>query len=269
MPELPEVEAVCRKLRAEAAGSRIVQMRIERPGIVKPFQPAVIERAVAGRTLQAVERRGKNILLWLDSGEALHVHLRMTGNLYVIPDVRFRPTAARVWWELEGGRGLIFEDSRALGRIRLLQANEVDVVLKDVGMEPFSADFTPAYWIEQAARSRKPAKLFLMDQRYVAGLGNIYVAEALFRARVHPRRPVNALRRARLAALHEAIREVLLEAVDSAVAAYNQPGRFVEGEAFSCAVYGREGKPCVRCNCKIKRIVQGGRSTFFCSRCQR
>ncbi|MBI4902976.1 MAG: bifunctional DNA-formamidopyrimidine glycosylase/DNA-(apurinic or apyrimidinic site) lyase [Acidobacteria bacterium] len=268
MPELPEVEAVCRKLRP-AEGARVIQMRFTRPSLAKPQRASRIEQKVAGAVIQQIARRGKNILLWLDSGDALHVHLRMTGNLLLVPDVRLRSVGTRAWMELEGGRGIIYEDPRALGKIHLLTRDEVDKKLSAVGIEPLSDTFTLEHLASQAANSRKPAKLFLMDQRHVAGLGNIYAAEALFRARVHPQRPIGELRKPKLTALHTAIRDVLAEAMDSAVAAYAEPDRFNEGESFPCAVYDREGEPCPRCGRKVKRIPQGGRSTYFCGGCQK
>jgi formamidopyrimidine-DNA glycosylase len=244
-------------------------MRVERENIVRPQTAALVEEAVNGSTLLTVERRGKNILLHLAGGAALHVHLRMTGNLYVVPDVRFRPASTRAWFELEGGRGLLFDDPRALGRIRLYQPHEMQSILGDVGIEPLSDAFTFDYLRDAAARTHKPAKLFLMDQRHIAGLGNIYAAEALFRARIHPAKPMSKIRRPKLAALHSAIREILEEAVGSAEAAYSVPGRFQEAESFECSVYDREDEPCLVCSRKIRRISQGGRSTYFCGTCQR
>ncbi|MCC6344093.1 MAG: DNA-formamidopyrimidine glycosylase [Bryobacterales bacterium] len=269
MPELPEVEAVCRKLRAGARGARLLRMHVERPGAVRPQARRRIEREAAGCVIEAVERRGKNILLRLSGDRVLHVHLRMTGRLYVIPDARNRPSATRVWWEMEDGRGLVFEDSRALGKVHLYSAGELEKMLGKVGVEPLSEEFTGDWFVMAARRSRKPAKLFLMDQRYVAGLGNIYAAEALFLARVDPRRPVNGISKPKLEALHSAIRSVIEEAIVSAGHAYAGPGRIAEGERFARAVYGRESEPCVRCGAKIRRIWQGGRSTYFCAGCQR
>lgn len=269
MPELPEVEAVCRKVRREAAGQTIVDARVERANVVAPDSPEVVARSLRGRAIAGVERRGKNIFLKLDNGWALHVHLRMTGNLYVIPDVRLRLATARAWFELEGGRALIFDDPRNLGRMRLYPAEELSQVFADAGVEPLSREFT-ADWLAAAVRSsKKPAKLFLMDQQPLAGLGNIYAAEALFRARIDPRKPIGKLRRPKLEALHGAIVDVLREGVESAVRAYSQPGIFQEAESFPCAVYGREGEPCEACGRAIRRIAQGGRSTYFCPRCQK
>ena len=269
MPELPEVEAVCRKLRRDVLGAGIVQLRVERDSVTRPQEPALLQQEAAGRTIEGVERRGKNILLHLSGERVLHVHLRMTGNLYVVSDVRFRPALARLWMELEGGRGLIFEDSRVLGKVHLHRVAELDRVLRDVGVEPLSSAFTFDYFRNLAKASGQPSKIFLMDQRRVAGLGNIYAAEALFRAGVNPRKAMRRVTAAKLSRLYEVIGEVLREAMDSAAAAYEEPGRIAEGESFPCAVYDREGEPCLVCGRPIRRIAQGGRSTYYCPGCQR
>lgn len=269
MPELPEVEAVCRKLRRDAGGSEIVAAKVLRAAATRPQRPRRIESAVAGRTIEAIERRGKNILIHLSGALALRVHLRMTGDLYVIPDVRIRPATTRVWFELGDGRGLIFDDPRMLGKVHLHCAAELAAVLGELGLEPLDGGFTAERFVDLARRSRQPAKLFLMDQTRVAGLGNIYAAEALFRAGIHPRRGIGSVSRPRLERLHTAIVEVLREAVESAVRAYARPGEFGEAEGFPVAVYGRAGEACERCGRKIRRITQGGRSTYFCPGCQR
>jgi formamidopyrimidine-DNA glycosylase len=187
--------------------------------------------------IERVERRAKNILLHLSGGLCARVHLRMTGNLYLIPDVRFRPVHARMVCELEDGRGLILDDPRLLGRIHLHPAAALSELLGALGPEPLSPDFTPA-WLGQAARrSRKPAKLFLMDQTRVAGLGNIYAAEALFAAGIHPGRIMSSLSARRVQALHSAIVAVLSDALQSALRAYSGPGVFNEAEEFPAAVY--------------------------------
>ena len=255
MPELPEVEAVCRKLRRDAVGATIAAAR--------PALP------LGGRRIAAIDRRGKNILIRLDEGLTIRVHLRMTGNLYVIPDVRFRPAATRAWFELDGGRALVLDDMRALGVVELLGTREAERLMADLGVEPLSDGFTPEWLIGAARRSRSPAKLFLMDQKRIAGLGNIYSAEALFRARIHPAKPLNLLSRPRLKGLHAAIVAILDDAVQSACNAYSGPGQFEAGETFPLAVYGKEGQACPRCRRRIRRITQAGRSTYFCPGCQR
>jgi formamidopyrimidine-DNA glycosylase len=269
MPELPEVECVCRRLRKEARGAEIVRLHITRPGVAAPQRAATVERRAAGKKLAAVERRGKNIILRLSGGGALRIHLRMTGNLYVVPDVRFLPATARAWFELSDGRGILFDDPRALGRIHWHRDAELDSICKAIGPEPLSPQFTFDVLLEAARRSSKPAKIFLIDQRAVAGLGNIYAAEALHRAAIHPARPVNRLAAARLERLHEAIVAVLREAVRCLDITYSRLGRYLESDLFPLAVYGREGKPCDACGRRIRRMAQGGRSTYYCPGCQR
>ena len=269
MPELPEVEAVCRKLRPHAKGRNIIAMRVLRPGIVAPQTPAFVEASVAGRTISAVRRRGKNILLMLNENSALHVHLRMTGNLRMAEDARLRPAACRAYIELDSGKTILYDDPRAIGRIRFLSAPEVDALVASIGPEPLSRAFTPQSFIDAGRGSRQPAKLFLMDQRHIAGLGNIYAAEALFEARVNPRKPICKLSTRKLGALHAAIVAVLSDAVKSACTGYSNPQHIGEAEWYPVAVYGREGEPCRKCGRGIRRIAQGGRSTYYCPGCQK
>jgi len=260
MPELPEVEAVCRELRRQVLGAEIARSRVFRRSGVRPATPALLARRTRGRTITAVDRRGKNIFLHLSGGTVLRVHLRMTGDLRVVGDARLRPAATRVSFELNDGRSLIFEDPRALGVLDVLSLPEAATMMAALGPEPLGEEFTAGSFVMSAQRSRKPAKLFLMDQSHVAGLGNIYAAEALFRARVHPARPMNRVFRSKLVALHAAIVEVLREAVEAVC----------EGaDDFPRQVYGREDQPCFRCGARIRRMPQGGRSTYFCPHCQK
>jgi formamidopyrimidine-DNA glycosylase len=270
MPELPEVEAVCRKLRKQATGARILSAHIERPRITSPLDPAEAEAQIAGRSIERIDRRGKNILIVLSGGLVMRIHLRMTGNLYVVPDWRLRIAHCSAWFELEGGRGLLFEDRRGLGTLTIHEEASLESsVLDGLGPEPLSRQFTAEAFIRSAAGLRQPAKLFLMDQRRVAGLGNIYVAEALFAARVNPAASIGSISRPRLKALHAEIVRILRDAVKSACRAYSRPGGFQEAEDFPLAVYGREGESCIRCRGVIRRVTQGGRSTYFCPKCQR
>lgn len=261
MPELPEVEAVTRKIRAAEPWQEIVAC-----GQFRPTTATGLERAV-GLRVESAARRGKNILLCLSGGAVLRVHLKMTGNLLVIPDWRLRAATVRAWLGLSDGRGLVLNDPRALGR---LSFHESTVGLfNDLGPEPFSAEFTVGHLMAQAAKTPKPVKLLLMEQKAVVGLGNIYAAEALFQAGIHPAKPSNEISAVRLKRLHAHIVEVLTAALDSAIAAYDRPGEFNEGENFPVAVYGREGEACWRCRAAIRRIPQGGRSTYYCPKCQR
>jgi formamidopyrimidine-DNA glycosylase len=264
MPELPEVEAVCRKLRKQAIGGVISEAHVLRAGSVKPQHPADLDQAVGNEILK-IERRGKNILLYLSRGLALRVHLRMTGNLFVLPDVRLHSARVRVYFRFRDGRGLVFEDTRALGRVTIHEESALDGLFENIGIEPLSKGFTAARFSAMAKESQKPAKLFLMDQRHIAGLGNIYAAEALFRGRIDPKQPMNAVSKRKVEALHKAIVEILREAIKDAVRSYNNPDSYREMEF---AVYDRKGEPCKVCRKTIARIVQGGRSTFYCPRCQ-
>ena len=269
MPELPEVEAVCRKLRPHVKNRKIVSMRVLRAGIVAPQTPAFVEENAAGMSIREVRRRGKNILLMLDENSALHIHLRMTGNLRIADDASLRPAACRACLELDSGKTILYEDRRAIGRIRFLSAPEVDALLANIGPEPLSRAFTAQSFIDAARPSRQPAKLFLMDQRRIAGLGNIYAAEALFEARVNPQKPIGNLSVKKLGALHASIVEVLSNAVKSACTGYSKPQHMGEDEWYPVAVYAREGEPCRQCGRRIRRIAQGGRSTYYCPGCQK
>lgn len=260
MPELPEVEAVTRRVRAAIPWQTIVAAGQFRPTTARELELAV------GRRLESVSRRGKNILLHFSGGGVLRVHLKMTGNLVVVPDIRFRPVTARAWLAFEDGRGLILDDPRALGRLSF--HSSMDGLFGDLGAEPFAPEFTAESFSAAARKIAKPIKLLLMEQRVVVGLGNIYAAEALFQARIHPERPANGISSLRLRRLHGHIVAVLTAALDSAIAAYQQPGVFSEGEYFPVAVYGREGEACWRCRSAIRRIPQAGRSTYFCPKCQ-
>ncbi|HBY59495.1 MAG TPA: formamidopyrimidine-DNA glycosylase [Solibacterales bacterium] len=269
MPELPEVEAVCRRIAPAILGAEIAAAKVVRPRIARPQRPSAIERKLSQRRVEAVARRAKHILIHLDGGLTLVVHLGMTGNLFVVPDARFRPVATRFYATLSDGRGLLLEDSRMFGKVSLYPSAGLGERLPPLGPEPLDPAFTPEVLAALASRTRQPAKLFLMDQRRVAGLGNIYAAEALFEAKIDPRTATNRLGLTRIRRLHAAIVGVLDSAVQSCVLAYATPGRFVEGEAYPVAVYGREGEPCRTCGARIRRIEQGARSTYFCPRCQK
>lgn len=263
MPELPEVQAVAERLRAAAPWARITGYG--------QFRAATMTggRHAAGRRIEAVGRRGKNLILRLSGGWLARVHLRMTGDLRVLPDARLRPQTVRAWFELEDGRAVVLDDPRALGRISLHPEQEEQELFRLLGPEPFGPEFTPELLRASARRTARPAKLWLMDQRTVAGLGNIYAAEALFEAGIDPRRPASGLSRQRIERLHSAILGVLETALDSVRAAYERPGAFAEGELYPVAVYGRAGEPCRRCGAAVRRIPQGGRSTYYCPKCQK
>jgi formamidopyrimidine-DNA glycosylase len=265
LPELPEVEAVVRKLRKAALGAKIADFRAFRPRVTHPQSPAAVQKAV-GCAIRGFERRGKHIIVRLDKGLSLNVHLKLSGNLTVIPDARLHASTVRALFAFRDGRALVLDDRRALAGVNLLADPELEEKLSALGIDPLSRAFTVDYLLDVARRSRKPAKLFLMEQYPISGMGNIYSAEALFRARIHPSRDIATLRRPKIELLHSAIRTVLREAVPAAVRSYKEPGLH---EGMNYFVYGRKGEPCKVCGRAIARVEQAGRSTYFCPSCQR
>lgn len=273
MPELPEVETIRRGLERELPGRRIRRVRVHRPDILMGgTKPASFRRKVEGTAVRGVERRGKNLLLRLDPDAVLQVQLRMTGRFALgraAPDGTLRHVAAE--FDLDDGRTLYYDDVRRLGGFRLLRPEEWARSERELGPEPLSASFTAARLAALLAGRRAPVKNVLLDQRRVAGLGNIYVSEALFRARIDPRRPAGELAPPEVRRLHRSVRAVLREALERAGTTLTdyrsvdgRPGTFQE----RLRVYGREGEPCPRCGAPLRRIVQAGRSTFLCPLCQ-
>jgi formamidopyrimidine-DNA glycosylase len=257
MPELPEVEAAMEVLRSRARGRTIVRVRLLHPALRRRLKPAQL-RALAGARVARVERRGKHQLLHLDDGRVLHAHFRMNGDWALAETGAPLPRFSRAVIELDDGSSLVFVDSRALGTIDVHPAG----IELDLGLGPDAADpeWTSAQLAEALAVRRGPIKPALLDQRLVAGLGNIYAAESLWRARIDPYTPCNALRRSQSSALRKAISAVLLRATGS---------RYTDDDTVTLDVYDREGLPCRRCRTPIERVVQAGRSTYFCPSCQR
>ena len=267
MPELPEVDAVVRRLRESAANSTIHSIKVERPGTVLPHQPTDF-KPLHGATILDVRRRAKHIFIHLSTNQHLHIHLRMTGNLYILPDYRLRPHTTRLWCRLTDNRALIFEDPRALGKVHLVTSDDIQRIESELGPEPLESAFTPALLKAILANVKSPIKPALLDQTRIAGIGNIYASEALWHARIHPATLAKDIRASKIKPLHAAIQKVLTEATASAYTEYSQPGTQIASEEFGVAAYGRTGEPCPRCNTPIEKIVQAARSTFFCPRCQ-
>lgn len=273
MPELPEVETVRRGLAPLLVGRRVTAVevrdgRLRRPVTRKGLGP------LRGARLLAVRRRSKYLLLDTDAGRTLLLHLGMTGHLRV--DDAGRPEAphTHVVFRLDDGRELRFSDPRRFGMVELIPNARLErhPRLAGLGPEPLETTLTGAL-LHAATRGRKkPVKNLLMDTRTIAGIGNIYACEALFRAGLHPRRRVGRIDAAAWDRLVASLRAVLNEALGAGgttrrdfLNAEGQPGYF----AVSLRVYDRQGKPCRGCGTAIRRIVQAGRSTFFCPGCQR
>lgn len=281
MPELPEVETVARDLARLVGGATIQAGRIFRAANLSTPDPETFARAVAGRRVEGVRRRAKWVLVDLEGGLILMIHLRMTGQIIVLPDGSERDPYVRAELQLGDHRVVRFRDVRAFGRLALvarrgdgspsrsMDPNDV-AALGTHGPEPLEASFTAVRFTATLNGRRGRLKSLLLDQRFIAGLGNIYVDEALWRARLHPLTIAGTLRAAEAERLHGAIVTLLREAVaarGSSIDDYTGPDG--DGEMQErLAVYQRAGAPCNRCGATIRRLVLGGRGTHFCPRCQ-
>jgi formamidopyrimidine-DNA glycosylase len=275
MPELPEVEMVARHLHALVGGRRIVRARLLRERLAPELTPQQFARRLRGAQVLDVGRRGKHILARLDNGRTLITHLRMSGRfLCVDPDSEPAPHT-HASFDLDDGRRLLFTDQRHFAYMTIAESSRLGEVeaLRRLGPEPFDPAFTPEVLRAALARSRQPIKIALLDQTRVVGLGNIYAAEALHRARISPKMPAAGLSPDRARALHGEIIAVLSEAIESASRLALDLGSLDEtylGGEFEkdWLVYDREGRMCRNCATPIRRIIQGGRSTYYCPRCQ-
>ncbi len=282
MPELPEVETVVRDLARLVSGAKITGATVFRErNLATPDAPSFTD-AVRGRRILGTRRRAKWIIVELCGGILLLVHLRMTGQLLVLPAATERDPYTRLSLALDDGREIRFRDVRAFGRVALVAqradgeaASSLDPhsppLLADHGVEPLAAAFTPDALRSLIAHRGTRIKSLLLDQRCIVGIGNIYADEALWRAKIHPLTPANVLRAAQIDALHLAIVGVLSEAVaarGSSINDYTAPDG--DGEMQErLDVYQRTGEPCRRCGAAIQRSVVGGRGTHVCRTCQR
>lgn len=283
MPELPEVETVRRGLQPVMEGRRIVSADVRRDGLRWPFPDRMAQRLAGVRVLR-LRRRSKYILGDLDSGETLLIHLGMSGRVLISGAVvgQFhREHAApgrhdHVAIDMEDGARITFNDARRFGAMDLLETARAEQhpLLSRLGPEPLGNGFDETYLAEVLRAKRTSVKAALLDQRIVAGLGNIYACEILFRAGIAPTRRTDRISTTRIAGIVGHTRDVLREAIDSGGSSLRDH-RQVDGDLgyfqHAFRVYGREGEPCVRegCGATIRRIVQSGRSTFHCPNCQR
>jgi formamidopyrimidine-DNA glycosylase len=287
MPELPEVETVCRQLEPELEGRRIERLEVLDARWCRPVPPAELEAALSGRTIEGLGRRGKYLLLGLDGGQTLVMHLRMTGNLVLVEgEDKLDPSEGmrlyegerstserhlRARFALDDGRELWFTDPRRFGEAFLVDDAGLEERFARLGVEPLSERFTPQVLGEIAAGRTAPLKSFLLDQSGVAGVGNIYADEALFRARLHPLSPAGSMRPEHHEELRDAVVAALEAGIDGGGASIDdyRDGRGEKGRMQDeFLVHTREGEPCPRCGGTIERIVVSGRSTYFCPACQ-
>jgi formamidopyrimidine-DNA glycosylase len=274
MPELPEVETVRRGLAAKMSGRRIVRAELRRPDLRRPFPPALTTR-LEGALIGNLCRRGKYILIELDGDGVLLLHLGMSGRI-IAGGAGSNAPHDHVVLTLDDGAVIRFNDARRFGTLDYIRRGEEGShpLLAGLGPEPLEPGFDGDCLARRLAGKLTPIKAALLDQRVVAGLGNIYVCEALFRARLSPRRLAGTIVGGRAKRLADAIREVLTEAIEaggSSLRDYVQTNGELGYFQHRWAVYGHEGDPCPGCDCgaAVRRIVQAGRSTFYCPRRQR
>ena len=283
MPELPEVETVRRGLLPVMEGQVILNAAVNRPDLRWPFPVGMAQRLMGKRVL-ALRRRSKYILADLDSGETLIIHLGMSGRMLISGMVigeflHDHPSPAKhdhVVLDMEGGARVTFNDARRFGSMDLIATAKAEShhLLANLGPEPFGNGFSGPYLVDRLKSRNTPIKSALLDQGIIAGLGNIYVCEVLFRAGINPTRKAGSLTAARVAGLVPIIRDTLTQAIDaggSSLRDYRQADGELGYFQHAFKVYGREGAPCVTPGCKsvVGRIVQSGRSSFFCPSCQR
>lgn len=274
MPELPEVETIRRQLAPVVTGRVLTAVAVLDPRWCEPAPPDEVAAATAGRRVERIERRGK-YLDWCLSDE-VHVvmHLRMTGNLLYRAQPQDQAPYTRVRMELDDGAEVLFSDVRRFGTgvVLLGDAARDDYFASRLGVEPLSPEFTPEALRAEARGRRAPVKAFLLSQERIAGVGNIYADEALFRARIHPLRPVGTLTRAQLAELRDAVVASLEAGIDARGATIDD-FRHADGASGSFQdrflVHRREGEPCPRCGTTIVKLRAAGRGTYVCPRCQR
>jgi formamidopyrimidine-DNA glycosylase len=274
VPELPEVESVRQALAPVLEGREFARVRIDDPRLTRPFEPGGVARRLRGERVAAVERRGKYLVLRFHSGRSLLVHLRMTGSLRHAPGGRLDPDPyRRALVRLDDGSALGFRDVRRFGTWLLLEPGELEPYLAArLGPEPLGGAFRARDLAARLAGRRAPVKAAILDQRTLAGVGNIYADEALWRARVHPRREAGSLDAAEAQALHRGIREALRLGIarqGSTLTDYRLPDGASGGMQDEFRVYGRQGEPCERCGTPIERTVVAGRGTWYCPSCQR
>ncbi|MEP7214437.1 MAG: bifunctional DNA-formamidopyrimidine glycosylase/DNA-(apurinic or apyrimidinic site) lyase [Acidobacteriota bacterium] len=276
MPELPEVELVARSLNELVCGRRIAEAALIRPRLAPHTLPNEFAERLSGAGIRLVHRRGKHVLFDFDNGETLIVHLRMSGRFLLLGGDHENPKFTHAIFDLGDGDRLVFEDQRHFGLMKITPTHEL-LTAKEIAKlapEPFSEEFSADYLYTSLRRSNRSLKEFLLDQTKVCGLGNIYAAEAMFLAGVHPAKIAARLSRKRTEALYATIRYVLAEAIEAGSTLNTDPqnpeigyygGRYED----YWRVYGRENRPCPNCQSPIVRLKQAGRSSYFCPRCQR
>jgi formamidopyrimidine-DNA glycosylase len=277
MPELPEVETIVRGLRGPLVGREFTGVRVGWENLIARPRPELAEgpsaedfkRGLVGQRILDVRRRGKYLVFALSDGQSLIVHLRMTGRLLIVNSGDEFDKHDHLIFELDDGRELRFNNVRKLGRVYLV--DDEDEIVGKLGPEPLNDDFAPADFAALLSARRGMIKPLLLNQRFMAGIGNIYADEALFAARIHPERKANTLMIEEIERLYHAIRQVLCQGIENrgtTLAAYRDAeGREGRNQEY-LQVSRNTGQPCPRCGTPIERTVVGGRGTYLCPRCQ-
>jgi formamidopyrimidine-DNA glycosylase len=275
MPELPEVEIIARSLDSLVRGRTVVRAELIRQRLAPDTPKGQFARKLRNAGINFVHRRGKHILFDLDNERTLIVHLRMSGRFSLLGGDIDDPKFTHAVFHLDSGDRLVFDDQRHFGMMKIVETERLYEAkeLKKLAPEPFSDDFSHGYLRAAAKASKRSLKEFLIDQTKVCGLGNIYASEAMFAAGINPRKRVYKLSKPTIERLHTSIRAVLKEAISHTSAQPVDPEN-LEGNYFSAGstagwyVYDREGEPCRHCKTLVVRLKQGGRSTYFCRKCQ-
>jgi formamidopyrimidine-DNA glycosylase len=276
MPELPEVELVAQSLDKIVKNRRIVAAELLRARLAPANPPAEFVARLKNARINFVHRRGKHVLFDLDNAETLLAHLRMSGRFMLLPAVRENPKYTHAAFYFADETRLVFQDQRHFGLMKIVETKNLPETkeIKCLAPEPFSDDFTSEYLKRVLQTSKRSLKEFLLDQTKVCGLGNIYASEAMHLARVNPQIPANEVSPRKARRLFEKIREVLAESIRHG-STLNVDPENIDGSYYGGGytngwrVYDREGEPCAACAKPLQRIVQGGRSTYFCARCQK
>jgi formamidopyrimidine-DNA glycosylase len=276
MPELPEVEIVARSLNKLVANRKIISSELLRPRLAPDSDPERFSAELSGSSFNFVHRRGKHVLFDLNNGRTLITHLRMSGKFMLLDRAAENPKFTHAIMNFDDGERLVFQDQRHFGLMKIVETAGLNDAkeIKKLGPEPLGDEFTFEYLRQALLTCRRSLKEFLLDQTKVCGLGNIYASEAMFLSRANPRIAAHKLSKPKTAALFENIRIVLSDAISLGstlpVVAHDIGGSiYGNGSDWEWRVYDREGGQCINCGVPIRRIVQAGRSTYFCSKCQR
>lgn len=274
MPELPEVETIRRSLQDKIKGKTLTGVDVFLEKMVKSFGVESLDAKLNGRKITRLDRRGKYLIIHLSGGLAMVIHLRMTGQLLYCSPEQETHKHTHVVFHFNDERELRFVDQRQFGKVQLVPVKELNTVsgLKTLGVEPLSDDFTREYLKRELKNKRTKIKSLLLDQTFIAGIGNIYADEALFRSMIHPERVASALNIREVSRLFIAIKEVLIEGIENRGTSIKD---YIDGDGAqgtnqgNLRVYGRDGEPCMKCGRVIEKINVGGRSSHFCSKCQK